>query len=967
MLQTDPAKRLTMEGILTHPWFQRTIYDNIHNASSTLSIPSSPVALPPMASTDSLLRSRPLSTSSATSFPFTPRTSSRSLVVPPPISTSPDDSVPSEHSLLTSGDTSPTTAEPEEDGDLKRVISAEFSKTERALEMAHKNPSEATIRRPTDGLRERIARLSLEGQREEDESDGGGNTVRADKRTSSTSLPMIDEHSLALPLADHSRTPVRTKRRSLSSQFPLERKLSHHSTSSQWQAFAPDDYLALLNADLPPLFSTPSERVLLNRLSDLGVDTGQLIHSVKNDACDTSSATWWILRLKQLERGETDDFVQARCDRRKARAHKDEDRKRHKQPRKEAEAVQSNGQGPSFGAEQSAPHTPDDKLLAPRSAFIERPISSHSANSAASAMSTNLERTQSPPNPLKGSGVEQSPTKERKSRGQSMNMLQRATSVLVGGMKKADPTEHLRDLIDQKGSPSESKDTTDTSVDSTEDKPNHRGDSPTRLSLFAKPKMTKSESDPTLLSLAANPEHQEPPALQIRSPPVSPTQRTRSYHAGTLLDDENETPKAAAPSNEARPSKLQKKDSIWNTFRHLFNEERRRQRKRDPSPLRSQSRPPVVVPSRSVRAGGPSRPGMSSGSRRTSFEGSRPLYSRGASSVNSRRSSIASNTIPEFTINTHDGLYHSNLARRTSGRSVLSGGSMTPNSEREHGSRPGSINSRRGSRRSSSMMMRSPTVQSDSSGRFRQAGPASPLHEYHRRSASGSASTRVRHIKVLHEAKAIRPSSVASSNRSNASSRASSVHGVEDSDDTHDDSSVNWKANDSVTSLAKARTRSPLSRNAANHTKAPLRDVFSKKEDLDWESDEDDFAGGLGQSDFTNTGAATSQYQSRWSKSARSSDTGMPSTSARFSASTNNFKPTNDGGERDASHATATNTASSGSGGSNLTPSANTNVTNTNTGSTSGGGAAGSRGRRTGIPPQRSQAPVIQEEEEEEE
>lgn len=819
---------------------------------------------------------------------------------------------------------------------MKRVMSGEFSHTERALELAHRNTSDSTVRKQSDGLRERIARISLESQREEEDSEGssGGLTaVRTDKRTSSSSLPMIDELSLALPVADHSRTPIRTKRRSLTSQLPLERRLSHHSTSSQWQAFPPDDYLALLNADLPPLFSTPSEKVLLNRLADLGVDTGQLIHSVKNDACDCSSATWWILRLKQLERGETDDVVQTRCDRRKERTKKAREKQSLPEPARAAEPADSD-KG-VLATERSVPRTPDNGFLAPSSAYQERPISSHSTYSTSSA---NAEATQSPTNSGLSVPTDQSPTKERKSsRSQSMNMLQRATSVLVGGMKKADPTEHLRELRDHKSSNHDSKDQADTATDASDDKSSNRVESPTKTSRFL-PKMTKSESDPTLLSLATgqgqNQQKSSQPS-QHRSPTTSPTLRTRSYHAGVSNED---SPPKALDLDEPRASKLQKKDSIWNTFRHLFNEDRRRQRKRDPSPLRAQGRPPVVVPSRAVRAGISSRTSMPSTSRRTSFDG-RPMYSRGHSSVTSRRSSIASNHIPDFTINTHDGLYHSSLNRRASGRSARSGGTMTPNSERGQTSRPGSINSRRGSRRSS--MMRSPTVQSDSSGRFRQTGPTSPLHDYHRRAASGSASTRVRHIKVLHEAKAIRPSSVASSTRSNASSRASSIHGVDDSDDMRDDS-IQYKRNDSVSSLTKTRARSPLSRGAGKHK--PLRDVFSKKEDDEWESEDDDFAGGLGQGASLPPSAATS-FQSQWNKP-RNADAGMPS--ARFTAK---YKS-----KGEDSHGSTSTTNTSGSIGSS---SGGT--------STTAGSGGGSRARRAGLPQQRSQAPVIEEEEEEDE
>jgi hypothetical protein len=919
MLQSNPDKRLTMEGILTHPWFKKTIYDNIHNASSTLSLPASGPTSPvahPMASTESIINRKRLSTSSISSFPFTPRASSGPQLPltqePSALATSPEgESEPSETSFefggkqSTSGDTSPTTAENEEEIDIKRTHSGEASLTERALELAHKNSSEATLRKP-DSLRERLARMSLEGPREEDEHEG---TSRADKRLSGSSLPMIDEHSLALPLADHSRTPVRTKRRSLTSQLPLERRLSHHSTSSQWQAFVADDYLALLKADLPPLFSTPSEKLLVERLIDLGFDIGQLMHSVKTDACDSSSAMWWILRLKQVERGETDDAVLAKREkeaRRKERRKKSEEKERADRAAAATATEPVSSDHPALRSssfvDRSTMKTPE-LLLPPSISNPPRPLSSHSVQSAHSALSgqsNQLERSISPPTSTttvvapSPTQTEQSPSKEprSKARSQSINMLQRATSMLLPGIRRtdvdhkpgaqdsnsphgvSDKSHHL----DQNGQQSQLRTVTpEPSVEALK-----RGDSPTKTNSTGKlgvplmPKMTKSESDPTLLSLAtANMQG------QLSTPPDTSPTRSRSFGPPTTENAEASSSKQATPTNE-QPAV--KKDSIWNTFRHLFNEDRRR-RKRE---AMAANKSPPVIPTRSVRPALGRTAAPPSASRRTSYDGTRPMYSHRSSSVNSRRSSIASNSVPpEYIINVHDGLNHANLGRRTSGRSARSArstGTETPNSEREGPSRAGSIHSRRGggSRRSS---IRSPTLNSDGSSRYRTAPPASPLHDYHRRSASGSASTRVRHIKVLHEAKSIRPNSVASSVRSNASSRASSIIGRDD--DSEDDG-----AGPRRTSLSDdlGRIRSPLSRVAPiGRGKPPLRDVFSKREEDDeWVSEDDEFAGGLGQ------GASSYGAANKWS-SASVRPSSMDGSGAGGTPTTSRFTTTASG------------------------------------------------------------------------
>ncbi|GAA5881621.1 hypothetical protein JCM3774_006499, partial [Rhodotorula dairenensis] len=61
------------------------------------------------------------------------------------------------------------------------------------------------------------------------------------------------------------------------------------------------DYVSLLltTSAVPPLLSTPEEQNLLQQLSLLGFDAGQVSHSVRTSACDSCSAIWWMLRRKR--------------------------------------------------------------------------------------------------------------------------------------------------------------------------------------------------------------------------------------------------------------------------------------------------------------------------------------------------------------------------------------------------------------------------------------------------------------------------------------------------------------------------------------------------------------------------------------------------------------------------------------------------------------------------------------------
>ena len=569
--------------------------------------------------------------------------------------------------------------------------------------------------------------------------------------------PRFLDDSLRLQPSQNSRTPSRTKRRSVSSSLSLERRHSHHSASGEWSQYPTENYSKQLHQEPPASLSTPSEKRLLHRLHKIGIDTEQLSHSVTSNACDTSSATWWIMRAKQRQKGELDDVVEEEP----AQVRDPPRESVQEQPSEPAQAaravspVQSSNTPKSSPQDVIAPATP--KHFAPvTSAFVESLDGQTPRNSPMTLVT-----------PTSG-GMDDA---RMRTRSPSMNMLQRATSALTGtGWRNEERKEVL---------------------------PVDRG-SPTKL-------------------IKLPPSQRTTPETPMRPPLVTPAPKIVS----------------PAPAPESRP-KVSKRDTLWNSFRYMFNEDKRR--RKGPADI---AIGPTMVLARSAR---PTHhihrtPQPSALAKRGSIDG-RPIYSRRSSGVNSRRSSV--NSVPHpLELPDH------HLSRRMSRRSQ---GSQTPTSEKESLEFP-----RPGSAQSHHQMhsMRSPSMHSESSGRFRSVVPASPLHNYHRRPPAGSSSSRVRHFKVIPEATVVRSSSIASSVRSATSSRASSVDMShrDYGSDFRDDSSFDDEPGSSR--RLPLRKPSPLSREAhRTRRKRPLRDIFKIKED-DWIDEDDErhsrLAGGLGQ------------------------------------------------------------------------------------------------------------------------
>ena len=916
MLQQTPSERLTIEAILTHPWFKLTIVDKLSEVlGDGTEIPATPGPGTPLMADKAPFFSEPLlhdthePSSSRILHPHSSVPSPLSTNLPQIASSSMAESEPSEtsfefadseHGKQDSGTTTPTTAEDEEAEPIKRNHSGELSQTEKGLELLHQNGSQSTIRRSGSEspgsatgsvVKNRVAvKSSLEGQAEVDEEAISDEEMAS--RNQSASLPITDEHSPQLP--HHSRTPSRTKRRSVTSTMSLERRHSHHSQSGQWQAFHPEDYLARLNEDRDTMFSTPSEKQLLSQLSALGFDIGQLVHSVNSDACDASAATWWILRQKQLERGETDEVILARsavAARRQERTTaytRDERRKARAATRGSGDAnAELRVPNVTFKEEtRSIPASPSitiSDLGAPvggaRRSLVNSlevipnaimPKGPNATFSPPESKPTPIIRSvtdfgdlsrppQTPPREPRqsdqlSSPTDASPSRFGKTRSPSVSsMLQRATSAFVGSSKKSEDLENPNKTTDA------------------------RSISPTKL---MKPtlvhQMIQSDSEATLLTVPRS----SPSGSMASLRTVGSTSQHESdaaqekAAAGKAVDQGSISNNIAISSSNSDPLagrvRASKRDSLWSTFRHLFIEDKKRRKGDHPgSPLAPgdlKVAPAVVlsrgIAGRTLRVNRVVQPINVSTTRRPPAEPHSHVPSRRSSSVHSRRSSVTSKEIP-------NDIYESlpPLARR---HSHCSHGSHTPNSDREYQeypSRPSSVQStRRGSSRKSSQSMRSPSGLSDLSGRF---NPTSPLHAYHRMSVAGFDSKRVRHYRPVAGAQILRSGSKTSSLHSNASSRASSVDrnrgDMHDSDyDTgRDDPSIRSKRRKSSAAyLAQQihRARSPLppgqphtqrQRHGSNgKRRVPLRDVFKQKTD-EWVSDDEEsptvFAGGLGQ------------------------------------------------------------------------------------------------------------------------
>ncbi|KAI5118296.1 hypothetical protein M0805_003815 [Coniferiporia weirii] len=753
ILQYEPPKRLTIPQILAHPWFT-------HSAKNA-------------------------STTSIASFPAKPTFSHASIPTTPA-------NVPSNSAQHLP---SPSTSESSFHSASSQMSHLEHAASEVASPADdisfHSNTSESTIKQRKDKKIEladpssrrkhtkRRAPTKPETVTEEDVF-LSGHPVPGSRDSSPSQrpvdLPSSSSAQSAPPTSFPTRTPARTKRRSVSSN--LSQPSSPVSESHHMQ-LPPQDFASLYSTPAPLLFSTPLERSLLNTLSNLGFDIGQMVHSVLSDACDASGAMWWMLKRKAEKKALETAFKSTKvADSGDAET--------------ELETELENGLGsspayPESPAVEQAIRSIDQSRSAPELTFVPptptmpvtqrknasppvTPPRSKSPRSFLSPTPTSIESIRSSPSTPSQSGKDgRDGSKGRssgKARSGSVSIVQRATTAALeaAGLVRKKSNEAVRDEKDKERERKEEK---DKRVSSSSDSRSGHNGPPARLT--KSPPLRPVKDVP---ALPTTPVHEGTAATNLvsASPWVLPVARSSTFSVAPTPANSPGNQFGHNDSTGKLSGSLRNRNSILATFRMWFNEDRKGKRKA-PVP------PPISGVSGSGSAAIPASPARTRNTfkRRGGWNGQKPhvkrasMSSRRSSSVNSRRSSVASMQMPMGLEATHQGM--DNISRQKSDPSRRS---FTPNSEFErdiHSSRPSSV-------RSYSMHnlhRKSPSTGSNgSAARFGRA--ASPLQKYHRRAGSSSSTRVVRQTRPSHsQGIPTRPSHV----RSN--STASSIHSLQSS------------------------------------------------------------------------------------------------------------------------------------------------------------------------------------------
>lgn len=573
------------------------------------------------------------------------------------------------------------------------------------------------------------------------------------------------------------RTPARTKRRSVSST------LSDPATPTFDRSSAPvlpQDFSSVLNTPAPIIFSTSLERDLLNSMSALGLDTGQIVHSVLSDACDATGALWWMLKRKAerrlVEEGakssgadvtESPEEMKPKDDITQAR--REESRKQERSKEKESSERRSRDtptRSPIPAALTQAVSAPELQLIPPTpvAASTIRPKTPPRAKSPNALLSptpsmADISIRSGPSTPgssMKDKEKDQG-SKGRKARSGSVSIMQRATTALeAAGLVRKKSAEGVRDSGDKRPA-------------ATEESRGSHGSSSSRLlkSPPLKPKDSGLPTTPPPSTSSINVQAETGSPWVIAGNRSSPPPNGTDSPRDTLSALPNITGNKGFGAHRNRASLL-------SAFRLFFREDTKGKRKEEAVV----TSPSVPYP-RPLNSAGPSTPGAGRGrgtvKRRASGNRGKVSVGRNAnnrskrasassrrsSSANSKRSSVQSTQFPTF-----DSPGYTNVSRRRSDASRRSFGSHTPNSELEELiSRPSSVQSFMGHRH-----RKSPSA--SSAGSMHPGRTASPLPKYHRRGGSGS-STRV--VRQVHAPSHLRSNS-ASSVHSLTSSRPASVY-----------------------------------------------------------------------------------------------------------------------------------------------------------------------------------------------
>ncbi|KAF7313859.1 Serine/threonine-protein kinase MARK2 [Mycena chlorophos] len=609
---------------------------------------------------------------------------------------------------------------------------------------------------------------------------------------------MPSNMSLAPPPV--TRTPARTKRRSVSSipSDPTESVEELDQTevlSPEVPAAAADasqqqvNFASLLSTPAPVIFSTPLERELLNTLSLFGFDIAQIVHSVLSDACDATGALWWMLKRKAEKRSmdppNADDVMSPGLEAGHPLRRDDSlgERRGHS-----SVGVQTDMQfvlpprGSSLPHLSFVPATPTVTSGRPTTppgpgSPVHSPMLTPSVSGAASGESTSRSQPSTP-----ASSLRDREGKTRKGRSGSVSIMQRATTALeAAGLVRKKSSEAFKDEKDRreperKGSTGEETRSSHGSVGPATSSNKLTKSPPLRPSKDHVP--LPSTPPPSEDSHQAQQNMGSPWVLTAsrdslpRQPPTPANSPGPDARASTSTPNFSEDASHTGSTGKASGTHRQRAN-LLTAFRLWFNEDRKGKRKQNSptvGPATSTSSPSLAgagrEPSRQQsysttnvkrRGSGPSKLGSRGHRHRASAS------SRRSSSVNSRRSSITS--VQMIVLD----------SPQIPGRRSF--GTHTPNSERgEHSSRPSSI-------RSFSMQRhrKSPSAGSTGSNSRR---PMSP-NKLHRRAGSGSSTRVVRHVQTTTTTTVTTPlssrpphmrSNSASSTHSPVSSRPNSLY-----------------------------------------------------------------------------------------------------------------------------------------------------------------------------------------------
>ncbi|EJD08478.1 Pkinase-domain-containing protein [Fomitiporia mediterranea MF3/22] len=714
ILQYDPAKRLSITQILAHPWFSRPS-DAAPQLNIATNVPStSSVPAIPLDNSSSSAQHLPSPSTSEASFHSAPSE--------PPLSASPvaDESFAMIDNISFDSNASERTVKQREKKMDMADPGSRRKKSAKGRTLAKSSKQEDDI-----FLSRRLSTDSRDASRSRDPSPA----------QSPTNFPGASPGPSLAPTAYPTRTPARTKRRSVSS---ILSQPSSPVSDSHPVGVPPQDFASLLRTPAPLLFSTPLERQLLNNLSILGFDIGQMVHSVLSDACDATGAMWWMLKRKAEKKALESAFK------------KEKESAAHGDVETELETELEIGLTPSLGVPESpavekALGKLEQSRSAPELAFVPAtptvaearqkknasppvtPPRSKSPRSFLSPTPTSMESTKSAPSTPGKEKDGKDGSKGRssgKARSGSVSIVQRATMTALeaAGLVRKKSTEAVKEDKDK------DKERTSSSSDS------RNGHANATARLTKSPPIRPVKDVPTQPS---TPEHEKtvPTSLPSASPWVPVARSSTFTVAPTPANSPGNTNDFGADGSHKLFGPVRNRNNLLTTFRMWFNEDRKGKRKAAVPPpvnINASSSGPVPVP--------PSpRPPRNTFKRRGGWSGQKPrakrasISSRRSSSINSRRSSVASMQMVLMETPQH-GM--DNISRQ---RSDPSRRSFTPNSEVErevHSSRPSSI-------RSYSMQGRhrkSPSA--GSSGSTARYGRASPLKKYHQRAGS-SSSTRV--------------------------------------------------------------------------------------------------------------------------------------------------------------------------------------------------------------------------------